>query len=90
MEIWVLLICMAILFVVRNTARMTSVVYAREVVRIDDAEDDLYECVFYWQGCKRYGYFFYEQGEPPEDLMLRVVGVDCEAGLWHLEVCDNE
>ncbi len=90
MSVWVLLFCLAVLFIVRNWPRFTRIVHAHEVKR-SDAEEDLYECMFYWRGCKRYGYFYYLPGkEPPEDVMLKVVGIDCEAVLWHLEVYDNK
>ncbi len=88
--LWVLFISAFVLFDVRNMVRFSSAVHAYEVKRSNFA-DDSYVCEFYWRGCKYYGYFFYERpGEPPEDIMLNVVGIDCESGLWHLEVCDNE
>lgn len=82
---WVLLIIALIAAGFHLLDRLLIVVRLYEVEKTGEGE---YYCQFFWRGHVREGYFFYE-GKLPEDLLGRVVGVDCRAVLWHLEIVEH-
>lgn len=82
------MICVVALIVQRNWAFFTNVVHPHQI-KPSDLGDDSYDCVFYWRGRECSGFFFFK-GEPTEDLFLRVIGIDCESGLWYLEECNEK
>lgn len=87
--VWVLLVGIFILMIMRNWVSFTSIVQPHQIQR-SEFGDNSFSCVFYWRGRKCYGYFFYDDGEPTEDVFLQVVGIDCTSGLWCLEVYNED
>ncbi len=65
--------------------RFLIVVRLYEIEKVGENE---YRCLFFWRGKLREGYFYYE-GILPDVLIGRVIGVDCWAELWEIEIVGN-
>ena len=65
--------------------RFLIIVRLYEIKVIEEGE---YYCQFFWRGKVREGYFFYE-GELPDILIAKVIGIDFRDALWQVEIVEH-
>lgn len=82
---WILLIVALIAAGFHFVDRFLIIVRLYEIKMIEEGE---YYCQFFWRGKVREGYFFYE-GELPDILIARVIGIDFRDALWQVEIVEH-
>lgn len=81
---WILLIIALIAAGFHFLDRFLITVRLHEVEKVGEDE---YYCQFFWRGKLREGYFFYE-GELPDFVVAKVVGIDFRDVLWRVEIVE--